>query len=192
MGLLAFALATVALLNQRQHEESRSERDSQKAVEDKLRAERDLFIGGPVSVVVWRPWREQALEYVSPNIQSLLGRSADELLASRFPLKDCAHEDDLTAVADTLARNVADACVSTWEQQFRCVLPDGRIRWLYSFTVAERDEFGTVDRLRSYLMDETAQRQAAIALESERGFLQTLISTMPDLVWLKDPEGWPI
>jgi len=32
-------------------------------------------------------------------------------------------------------------------------------------------------------------RHAREALESERGFLKTLIRTIPNLVWLKDPEG---
>jgi PAS domain S-box-containing protein len=32
-------------------------------------------------------------------------------------------------------------------------------------------------------------QQARDALESERGFLKTLVRTIPNLVWLKDPEG---
>jgi len=32
-------------------------------------------------------------------------------------------------------------------------------------------------------------RRVALALEGERTYLRTLISTIPDLIWLKDPEG---
>ena len=37
--------------------------------------------------------------------------------------------------------------------------------------------------------DVTAQRQAEAALENERILLNSVIRTIPDLVWLKDPEG---
>ena len=37
--------------------------------------------------------------------------------------------------------------------------------------------------------DITERKHMETALEHERGFLKTLIRTIPDLVWLKDPEG---
>ena len=37
--------------------------------------------------------------------------------------------------------------------------------------------------------DISASIQAAQALERERGFLKTLVQTIPDLIWLKDPQG---
>jgi PAS domain S-box-containing protein len=40
-----------------------------------------------------------------------------------------------------------------------------------------------------YARDITDKIQARQALEHERGFLKTLIQTIPDLVWLKDPQG---
>ncbi|MDS4068650.1 MAG: PAS domain S-box protein [Candidatus Competibacter sp.] len=35
----------------------------------------------------------------------------------------------------------------------------------------------------------TERRRAELALERERGFLKTLVRTVPDLIWLKDPDG---
>ncbi len=35
----------------------------------------------------------------------------------------------------------------------------------------------------------TERKRAELALEREHGFLKTLVRTVPDLVWLKDPEG---
>ncbi|MEW6502000.1 MAG: PAS domain S-box protein [Thermodesulfobacteriota bacterium] len=37
--------------------------------------------------------------------------------------------------------------------------------------------------------DDTRRRQAEKALQQERGFLKTIIQTLPDLVWLKDQDG---
>lgn len=36
----------------------------------------------------------------------------------------------------------------------------------------------------------TPIRKLAVALERERGYLQTLIQTIPDMIWLKDPNGY--
>lgn len=38
-------------------------------------------------------------------------------------------------------------------------------------------------------IDITEEREAKRALLSERAFLKTLVRTIPDLIWLKDPEG---
>ncbi|MCB1786801.1 MAG: PAS domain S-box protein [Gammaproteobacteria bacterium] len=38
-------------------------------------------------------------------------------------------------------------------------------------------------------IDISARKQAVAELERERGFLGTLVETIPDLVWLKDPDG---
>jgi PAS domain S-box-containing protein len=41
----------------------------------------------------------------------------------------------------------------------------------------------------SMVWDVTARKQAEAALAKERGFLKTLIQTLPDLIWLKDTAG---
>lgn len=52
-----------------------------------------------------------------------------------------------------------------------------------------KNEAGKVTWLVPQGIDITERKQAQDALERERGFLSALIRTIPDLVWLKDPDG---
>jgi PAS domain S-box-containing protein len=52
-----------------------------------------------------------------------------------------------------------------------------------------RDAGGKVIGMFGTARDITERRQAESSLARERGFLKTLIQTLPDLVWLKDTEG---
>lgn len=65
----------------------------------------------------------------------------------------------------------------------------GEVKWLRE--LAELD-FTVEGKLRSgvgTVQDITARKQAEIALAQERQFLKSLLNTIPDLIWLKDPEG---
>jgi len=62
---------------------------------------------------------------------------------------------------------------------------DGRVYERFS---AAMEYAGRHARVWSF-RDVTAMHQARSELERERGFLKTLIQTIPDLVWLKDPKG---
>jgi two-component system, cell cycle sensor histidine kinase and response regulator CckA len=54
---------------------------------------------------------------------------------------------------------------------------------------AVKDEQGVITSYRGIIRDITELAQVRLRLESERARLRTLVQTIPDLVWLKDPEG---
>jgi len=136
-----------------------------------LQAERDLFAGGPIGVLIWRNEENWPLVYASSNIGQIFGYSAEQMLAPGFRFADCVHPDDLNREIEAVAANMADTRLKTWEQRYRLILPDGQVRWLYDFTVAERDQFGRVRRLRGYVMDETARMSQENTLNGTARFV---------------------
>jgi len=140
-----------------------------------LKAERDLFVGGPVAILIWRIAPDWPVEYASPNIASVFGHAPETMLAPGFHYADCVHPDDLTRVANEVTAYVADAARATWERRYRIRLPSGEVRWIYDFTVAERDSQGLALRLRGYVMDETARHAAAQELDQAKQQLQFAI-----------------
>lgn len=68
-----------------------------------------------------------------------------------------------------------------------CVTRDGR-RLSYYFT-GQRSTFGGHTYLLGVGIDISELRLARQALETERTHLHTLVSTIPDLIWLKDVDG---
>ncbi|MBK5931397.1 EAL domain-containing protein [Halochromatium salexigens] len=78
-------------------------------------------------------------------------------------------------------------------QPWRCDIQarhaDGSQRWMTVRGQAVRDRGGRVHLLRGTVQDITEAKSLSDALARERGFLATLVATIPDLVWLKDREG---
>ena len=162
-------------------------RENLRQSEAQLRAERDLFVGGPVGVVVWGLLDDDwTVEYASPNIGSILGRARDELLAPEFRYSRCVHPDDKLAVIAESMGYRADATCGSWEQQYRVVAADGGVRWLRDFTVAERDADGRVVRLRGYVLDMTAERTANLALARTKQQLEAAIEGSGVGLWERD------
>jgi two-component system, cell cycle sensor histidine kinase and response regulator CckA len=54
---------------------------------------------------------------------------------------------------------------------------------------AVKDEQGVITAYRGIIRDITELAQVRLRLENERVRLRTLVQTIPDLVWLKDPDG---
>ncbi|MFO1282868.1 MAG: PAS domain S-box protein [Burkholderiales bacterium] len=140
-----------------------------------LRAERDLFIGGPVGVLIWRIAPDWPVEYASENIANVFGRRANEMTAPGFRYADCIHPDDRPRIIEEVAGWLADATKRTWEQHYRIVWPDGSVHWLYDFTVAQRDPSGRALRLHGYVTDETEERLTRQRLTRVREQLQFAI-----------------
>ncbi|NEV61387.1 PAS domain S-box protein [Thiorhodococcus minor] len=138
--------------------------------------ERDLFIGGPVAVLVWRPDPGWPIEYVSPNIGAILGYRVEQMLSPGFRYAEAIHADDRDRVAQEVARYLAEDR-EAWEQRYRVRRADGSVLWLYDFTRVDRDADGEVVRLCGYVIDETEP------LRRERD-LRAVTAAIGDAVWI--------
>jgi PAS domain S-box-containing protein len=83
------------------------------------------------------------------------------------------------------AREVSRLYASDEELADSIAFRDGRVFERYSRPLVVRGERA---RLWSF-RDVTAQREAELALQRERQRLRAFVRAIPDLVWLKDPEG---
>ena len=141
-----------------------------KRAEDQLLRERRLFIGGPVVVFRWLAAPEWPVEYVSPNVAGIFGYAADDFLAGRIRYATAIHPEDRARVASEIESYI-QAGVACYEQNYRIVRPDGRVRWLDDFTVVVRDEGGQVAHFDGYVLDVTERRRT----EEQQRRLETRI-----------------
>jgi len=76
------------------------------------------------------------------------------------------------------------------EQTYPIIRPrDGQRRWLHSVARTERDGAGRPSRVVGIIQDVTERREAELAAESSESKFRVLVNAIPDLVWLKDPQG---
>jgi len=92
---------------------------------------------------------------------------------------------------------VARARISSHEKkEWTFVRRDGSLLSVDLIFTAVRDDEGQITGYLGVAQDITERKQSEerrqaviLELEHERSFLKTLINTLPELVWLKDPEG---
>jgi PAS domain S-box-containing protein len=130
---------------------------------------RDLIEQLPLVTYIDEPAAAPSI-YISPQIEPLLGYSAEEWLGDPDLFLKLLHPEDRERVLADHDRVFA-AGDSTWSFEYRVVARDGRTVWLRDDAVVVKDEAGTPLYVQGFLMDITKRKEAEEALrESEERF----------------------
>lgn len=140
----------------------------------KLVEERNLFTEGPVVTFVWKLAENWPIEYVSPNVSSLLGYSSEEMMDRNFTYAACIHPDDRERISDEVAFNIKNR-IDQYEQSYRIRTKEGQYLWIYDFTKLIRNKQGQVETIRGYMFDQTHLKTVEDALDQERRRLNDII-----------------
>ena len=120
-------------------------------------------------------------KYVNPAWEKLLGYTTKEVLSR--PFMDFIHpEDHLKSDAEIAGLSEGKTKID-FENRYIC--KDGSILYfLWTATLL-------LDKKQMYCIGRniTERKQAVEKVRASEAHLRTLIRTIPDLVWLKDPEG---
>lgn len=134
--------------------------------EDALKAERDLFIGGPIVVFIWNHREGWPLGFVSENAVQVLGYAPEFFLEKPHRYLELMHPED----RGRIVREVESALTGNalyYEQEYRLLCSDGEYHWLYDFTVPRRNEAGMVTDFHGYVMDITESRRNRESLKRQ-------------------------
>jgi len=123
-------------------------------------------------------------KYISPSCEQVFGYSPEAFLADPDLMVRIIHPNDRTAYRQHLADHSAG---DKNELEFRILRKDGTERWISQHCQTVYGENGAYLGRSGADRDITERKRAEIALERERGFLKTLVRTVPDLIWLQYP-----
>ncbi|MCD4730113.1 MAG: PAS domain S-box protein, partial [Bacteroidales bacterium] len=99
------------------------------------------------------------------------------------------HPDDLER-SDELLKDHFEGRTDIYECEARMQHKDGYWVWIIDRgKVVEWDLEGNPIRMSGTHLDITERKQAKQSLIESKALLQTLIDTLPDLIWMKDPNG---
>ncbi|HEX6241863.1 MAG TPA: PAS domain-containing protein, partial [Polyangiales bacterium] len=93
--------------------------------------------------------------YVSPAFDHIFGRPGSEVLGDIESFLDSIHPDDRARIAARLPAQLSE----DYDETYRIVRPDTKVRWVRGRAVPVRDTRGNVVRVAGLLSDVTAQRQ---------------------------------
>ncbi len=106
--------------------------------------------------------RESGLAYLSPQTESILGYTAEELIADRSHLERSVHPLDQERVFEANRRS--DETGEPFDETYRFIARDGRLGWLHSRAVLVRDEDGVPRYWHGVALDVTSQMEAQKSL----------------------------
>ena len=100
---------------------------------------------------------DEVAQYVSPQIEEILGYSLEEWHASPTFFNEHLHPDDRDRVGE--AQREARDSAEPLELEYRFIAADGRVVWLKDSHTVVRDETGKPRYTQGFAIDVTAQKQ---------------------------------
>ncbi|HEX7448234.1 MAG TPA: PAS domain S-box protein, partial [Pirellulales bacterium] len=129
----------------------------------------------------WDPASGVYFEF-DENLKRLFGLEAGTPVRMLEDLADRIHPDDTPALLEAIERRRTG---SQFEMEFRVLLPDGRIRWLYDRAKLERSSDGKSSYVVGTCTDITKRKRA----EQESARLAAIVESSGDAIISKDLDG---
>ena len=125
--------------------------------------------------------------YVSPQVETLLGWTAEEWLEDDRFFEKVVHPDDQARVI--AAHQLAYAEESGFTLEYRLLARDGQVHWFVDHMVIARDEHGQPLWSQGYLRDITDRKEAEGRLLAAEVRYRTLVEQLPLATYIDAPEG---
>jgi PAS domain S-box-containing protein len=159
------------------------------AQQEAERRYRDLIEHLPLATYIDEPTPVASSIYVSPQVEDLLGYSADRWMSDPEFFLKILHPDDRERVLGDHERVFATG-ESSWSFEYRLVARDSRTVWLRDDAVVVKDDEGTPLYVQGFLMDTTEQKEAEEALRASETRFRTLFEEAPiGVAWGGLDEG---
>lgn len=143
----------------------------------------DLFSAGPVVLFKWQNRENWPVEYVSANVEEVLGYTAEDFLEFRVQYIDLIHPDDLDRTMQEVTHNLAEKSQRFKHKPYRMKTRSGEYIWLSDHTVVTYDRDGNFDHLVGYVIDITEQIEARNLLRESEERWHFALEGARDGVW---------
>jgi PAS domain S-box-containing protein len=147
--------------------------DERKRAQRALREERDMFAQGPAVLFKWKHEDHWPVEYVSENVEAVLGYTPETLESGELTFAEIVHEDDLERVRRDVETQTDSGAERFSHEPYRVLTADGDVRWVLDNSKNVRDGAEVTHRL-GYLVDVTERKEYEQTLERQRNSLEVL------------------
>jgi PAS domain S-box-containing protein len=162
-----------------------------KRAEQKLAEERDMFADGPAVVFRWVPDEAAGwpVEYVSENVEDVLGYSPAAFESGELPYADILLEGEMDRITGEAEANSDGTTERFSHDPYRVRTKDGDVRWVKDTTKIVRDDDGEIVNYLGYLVDITKREERERELRRNTEQLESLFEVLPVGVVVAEATG---
>ncbi|MFY9142573.1 EAL domain-containing protein [Sulfuricurvum sp.] len=131
----------------------------QKKLERDLQITNHLIESGPVVVFEWSGEEGWPINFVSTNVENVLGLSYDKLINRSAKFADFVHPEDIPNVEQEVKKYLEESATK-FVQEYRLIKEDGEVIWIKDYTIVEYDEENSSTIIKGYIFDNTTQKIA--------------------------------
>jgi diguanylate cyclase (GGDEF)-like protein/PAS domain S-box-containing protein len=129
----------------------------------------------PVIAFLWRNEKGWPVEFVSENVRSLCGYSAEEFISGRISYSDIIHPEDLDRVKKEVQQVGQDIQKKSFQHApYRIKTLEGQIKWLDDNTYLKRDNRGRITHYQGVVLDITERQKNAELLRCSKQQLEKM------------------
>jgi PAS domain S-box-containing protein len=139
----------------------------------------------PAITYVERPDGET--RYISPQIETMLGFTAEEWMRDRGVWARQLHPDDRERVLAEDAEPYEPGRV--FSTDYRIFAKDGRMRWLHNEAVPVLNDEGELDAWQGVVLDITPQKETEAQLREAEQRYRAIVEHIPGGIYIDVPDG---
>lgn len=159
---------------------------------DRIAFERNLFVSGPGTIVKLRNEIGWPVDYISPNIQELLGYPLEAFLQGGMSYSSILDPAYLPQyIRETESADQAHD--QTFKRSpYRVVDYEGNHKWVQDIGRVIRDKFGNVTHYFAHISDISALKAAEHKLTRSHDYIQKVVDTLPDPTLVVDVRNYQL
>jgi PAS domain S-box-containing protein len=164
-------------------EQKKAEETLQKALDESEKL-KYVVHNSPVCAFTWRNEKGWPVEYVSENVDSLLGYEAEDFISKKIEFRDLIHPEARGRVENEV-RNYLNTGKTEYSQEYRMTGKDGSVKWVEEHTSIELDEVDNPVLLHGLVWDITHRKEAELIVEKQRRYEKAVAKVSTTLLTAK-------
>ncbi|MEN8172343.1 MAG: PAS domain S-box protein [Chloroflexota bacterium] len=139
----------------------------QKQIKESQKLLENIVNLSPAIAFLWQAAEGWPVEYVSDNVNQLLGYTSEDFYTGAVPFASIVHPDDLARVAAEVAHH-SKSGEEKFNQEYRIITKSGKVLWIDDRTLVKRDSNGEITHYQGVILDITGQKRAERAEDEIR------------------------